>query len=53
MKHTHVNSYYAATRNLTTDFPALEESVECDVCVIGAGYTGLSSACSWLKQAIA
>ena len=44
MKHTHVNSYYAATRNLTTDFPALEESVECDVCVIGAGYTGLSSA---------
>ena len=44
MKHTHVNSYYAATRNLTTDFQALEESVECDVCVIGAGYTGLSSA---------
>ncbi len=44
MKHTHVNSYYAATRNLTTDFPVLEESVECDVCVIGAGYTGLSSA---------
>ncbi|WP_411388360.1 NAD(P)/FAD-dependent oxidoreductase [Pseudomonas sp. MPB23] len=41
---THVNSYYAATRNHTGDFPVLEESVECDVCVIGAGYTGLSSA---------
>ncbi|WP_443697977.1 NAD(P)/FAD-dependent oxidoreductase [Pseudomonas sp.] len=40
----HVNSYYAATRNHTGDFPVLEESVECDVCVIGAGYTGLSSA---------
>ncbi|MBW8357347.1 MAG: FAD-binding oxidoreductase [Pseudomonas sp.] len=41
---TYVNSYYAATRNQTTDYPPLEESVECDVCVIGAGYTGLSSA---------
>ena len=44
MKHTHINSYYAATRNHTGDFPTLEEQVECDVCVIGAGYTGLSSA---------
>ncbi len=44
MKQTHINSYYAATRNHTGDFPALEELVECDVCVIGAGYTGLSSA---------
>ncbi|MGH8386504.1 MAG: NAD(P)/FAD-dependent oxidoreductase [Pseudomonas sp.] len=44
MKQTHVNSYYAATRNFTGDFPVLEEAVDCDVCVIGAGYTGLSSA---------
>ncbi|WP_028623607.1 NAD(P)/FAD-dependent oxidoreductase [Pseudomonas sp. Ant30-3] len=41
---THVNSYYAATRNFTGDFPVLEQAVDCDVCVIGAGYTGLSSA---------
>jgi gamma-glutamylputrescine oxidase len=41
---TYVNSYYAATRNQTTDYPQLDELVECDVCVIGAGYTGLSSA---------
>lgn len=41
---TYVNSYYAATRNQTTDYPPLDEIVECDVCVIGAGYTGLSSA---------
>lgn len=40
----YVNSYYAATRNKTGDYPVLEEVVECDVCVIGAGYTGLSSA---------
>ena len=44
MKQTHVNSYYAATRNHRAELPVLEESVECDVCVIGAGYTGLSSA---------
>ena len=44
MKQQHVNSYYAATRNEVIDFPVLEELVECDVCVIGAGYTGLSSA---------
>ena len=44
MKQQHVNSYYAATRNEVIDFPTLEESVECDVCIIGAGYTGLSSA---------
>ncbi len=41
---THVNSYYAATRNFTGDFPVLEQAVDCDVCIIGAGYTGLSSA---------
>ncbi|MFP3678196.1 FAD-binding oxidoreductase [Pseudomonas sp. SIMBA_041] len=44
VKHTHVNSYYAATRNFTGDFPVLEQAVDCDVCIIGAGYTGLSSA---------
>lgn len=41
---TYVNSYYAATRNRTVDCPELDQLVECDVCVIGAGYTGLSSA---------
>lgn len=40
----YVNSYYAATRNPGADYPVLDEVIECDVCVIGAGYTGLSSA---------
>lgn len=44
MKQQHVNSYYAATRNEVIDFPILEEALDCDVCIIGAGYTGLSSA---------
>lgn len=40
----HVNSYYAASANKHAPYPTLTEQLECDVCVIGAGYTGLSSA---------
>ncbi len=40
----HVDSYYAATRNRDFQFPTLEESLEFDVCVIGAGITGCSAA---------
>lgn len=43
-------SYYAASANPVPPRPALEESVEADVCVIGAGYTGLSSALFLLEQ---
>ncbi|WP_057463793.1 FAD-binding oxidoreductase [Pseudovibrio sp. POLY-S9] len=37
-------SYYTATANKHLSFPALEGEHTCDVCVIGAGYAGLSSA---------
>lgn len=37
-------SYYAETANYKADFPKLEGEESVDVCVIGAGYTGLSSA---------
>ncbi|MEM7427464.1 MAG: FAD-binding oxidoreductase [Pseudomonadota bacterium] len=37
-------SYYRATANPAPEFPALEGDRDCDVCVIGAGYTGLSAA---------
>ncbi|MEJ8565992.1 NAD(P)/FAD-dependent oxidoreductase [Elongatibacter sediminis] len=40
----HVDSYYAATAREVPDLPALEGTVEADVCVIGGGFTGLSSA---------
>jgi gamma-glutamylputrescine oxidase len=38
------NSYYVATATPLPEHPALQESVRADVCVIGAGYTGLSAA---------
>ncbi|MEM1267976.1 MAG: FAD-binding oxidoreductase [Pseudomonadota bacterium] len=37
-------SYYAATANSAPDRPALTGDVEAEICVIGAGYTGLSCA---------
>ena len=40
----HTGSYYAATANPAPERPPLTEAIEADVCVIGAGFTGLSSA---------
>ncbi|WP_417670013.1 FAD-binding oxidoreductase [Roseibium sp.] len=40
----HAPSYYAATANSSAEYPELRGNVSCDVCVIGGGYTGLSSA---------
>jgi gamma-glutamylputrescine oxidase len=40
----HTESYYAATANASPDRPALNDQIGCDVCVIGAGFTGLSTA---------
>lgn len=40
----YIDSYYAATANQLNEFPALEGEVQSDICIIGAGYTGLSAA---------
>ncbi|GLU32706.1 FAD-binding oxidoreductase [Trinickia caryophylli] len=40
----HAPSYYAATVNDSTRHPPLEGALDADVCVIGAGLTGLSTA---------
>lgn len=43
-------SYYAASANAAPARPVLQETLETDVCVVGAGYTGLSSALHLLEQ---
>ncbi len=43
-------SYYAASANPVPERPPLQDDVETDVCVIGAGYTGLSSALFLLEN---
>jgi gamma-glutamylputrescine oxidase len=37
-------SYYAASANPVPSRPALQGDIETDICIIGAGYTGLSTA---------
>lgn len=37
-------SYYQASSNLSLSLDSLQQDRDCDVCVIGAGYTGLSTA---------
>jgi len=46
----HTESYYAATINDTTRHPPLEETIAVDVCVIGAGLTGISTALNLAEQ---
>ena len=38
------NSYYAASANEQPQYPILETDIEVDVCVVGSGFAGLSSA---------
>lgn len=40
----HTTSYYAASANDRTEYPRLEGAVHADVCVVGAGFTGISTA---------
>ena len=42
--HPHTTSYYAASVNHHTSFALLDGNVNADVCVIGAGFTGISTA---------
>lgn len=46
----HTASYYAATANDTRQRPSLAGDATADVCVIGAGFTGLSSALHLAEQ---
>ncbi len=40
----YIDSYYTATANQQNDFPKLQGESQADVCIIGAGFTGLSAA---------
>ncbi|MBV7317310.1 FAD-binding oxidoreductase [Shewanella sp. NIFS-20-20] len=48
----HTSSYYAASAKPFELQAQLTESIEADVCIIGAGYTGLSSAIHLLESGL-
>lgn len=51
MAHTpYPHSYYAASANPAPERPELNGEVETDVCIVGAGYTGLSTAIALLEN---
>ncbi len=43
-KQEHTGSYYAATVHQKTNYPTLKGSHDTDVCVVGAGFTGIATA---------
>lgn len=46
----HVASYYASTLSESLGFPQLQGEQTCDVCVVGGGFTGLSTAIHLARQ---
>ncbi|MDO5054813.1 MAG: FAD-binding oxidoreductase [Pasteurella oralis] len=46
----HIQSYYAATRHFHFTLPTLTQRKSADVCVIGAGFFGLSAALELAEQ---
>lgn len=50
MAAPHISSYYAATINDDTQYPALEGTVSADVCVVGGGFSGISTALSLAER---
>ncbi|MEJ2027214.1 MAG: hypothetical protein P8X52_07120 [Limibacillus sp.] len=45
-----VDSYYKATANSSPERPALKGAVSADVCVVGGGFTGVSTALNLARQ---
>ena len=46
----HTTSYYAASANEVTNYPRLRGEQTADVCVIGAGFTGISTALALVER---
>lgn len=47
---THAPSWYAATTTPAGPYPTLSQDIRADVCVVGGGFTGLSSALHLAKR---
>ena len=52
-KQEHTGSYYAASANDVTEYPELKGAVSADVCVVGAGFTGVATALTLAERGYA
>ena len=48
----HIDSWYAASANRSLSFPRLEGEISADVCIVGGGYTGLSTALALREEGV-
>ncbi|MCR8922864.1 FAD-binding oxidoreductase [Dasania sp. GY-MA-18] len=48
----YIDSYYTATANNHSPYPQLAQDIRCDVCIIGGGYSGLSTALHLAKKGL-
>ena len=52
MAEPHTSSYYAATRNRDTDHAPLATSLDTEVCIVGAGFTGVATALTLAERGV-
>ncbi len=43
-------TYYAASADTTESYPVLQEEIETEICIVGAGYAGLSTALGLVER---
>ena len=48
----HIESYYSVTRNQHFELPPLNQKESADVCIVGAGFFGLSTALELAEQGV-
>ncbi len=46
----HADSYYFSSLKYQQDYPSLQENLEADVCIIGGGFSGISSALELVER---
>lgn len=46
------NSYYFASKSKSIEYPILTESIDADVCIVGAGFSGIATALELAKRGV-
>jgi gamma-glutamylputrescine oxidase len=52
-RQEHTKSWYAATVSEVTDYPQLQDDLSVDICIVGAGFTGVATALTLAERGYA